>query len=162
VRQFPCLALLVAGVLSVNSRADDAPERVLIEDAKKALVSNIDHRLPKVNLEFFLNYEAEGSPIHWEVNSCGEGDRNASAGTERAFNTCVEADFDLHGRSVEVLVSFGSRANLGGQTPKFLDAIVTEQDGSTYSIKQLGDLPARLHRPTPKEPRDLLRPAEMS
>ena len=59
-------------------QAADKPEKAAIQRAKNVLVSSLDSSLPKVSLEFFLNYEAGGAPIQWEVNDCGQQSRKPS------------------------------------------------------------------------------------
>jgi hypothetical protein len=148
------LPLLLTNYLWAQSSPADKAEQSTIARAKKILVSRIDARLPKVSLEFFLNYESQGAAIHWEVNDCGEQTGNPSMDQGRNFPVCVEADFDLHHRSVSVVIAVGT-SNQGDEgTPAFFSGTITDPDGTSLSIQQLGDLPARLRRAFPRQPRD--------
>jgi len=148
------LPLLLTSCLRAQSSPADKAEQSIIADAKKIQVSKIDARLPKVSLDFFLNYESEGAPIHWEVNDCGEQTGNPSLDQGRNFPVCVETDFDVHQRSVSVLIAVGT-ANQGDHgTPGFFSGTITNP-GGILSIRKLGDLPAQLRRPFPRQPREL-------
>lgn len=131
----------------------DKAEQSTIARAKKIQVSTIDARLPKVTLEFFLHYESEGAPIHWEVNDCGEQTGNPSVNQERNFPTCVEADFDVHHRSVSVMIAVGTSNQKDRDTPGFFGGTITNSDGTSRTIQRLGDLPAQLRRFLPRQPR---------
>lgn len=151
-----CLPLLLTSCLWAQSPPADKAEQSTIADAKKILVSRIDARLPKVTLEFFLNYESEGAPIHWEVNDCGEQAGNpSSAGQGRNFPKCVEADFDVHHRSVSVVVAVGTSNREGQHTPGFFSGTITDPNGTSHSFERLGDLPAQLRRRFPRQPREM-------
>jgi hypothetical protein len=145
-RTFLCLSLLLTSCLWAQPSADDKEGHSTIEYAKKMHVSSIDARLPKVSLEFFLNYESEGSPIHWELNYCGEQTGNPSEDQGRNFPVCVEADFDVHHRSVSVVVAIGTPNQGDRRTPSFFSGTITAPDGASHSFGRLGDLPAQLRR----------------
>ena len=154
-RGFFYLPLLLTGCLWAQSSPADKAEQSTIAHAKKILVSRIDARLPKVSLEFFLGYESEGAPIRWEVNDCGEQTVNPSEDQGRNFPVCVEADFDVHHRSVSVVIAVGTSNQEDQGTPGFFSATITDADGTSHSIPRLGDLPAQLRRRFPRQPRDL-------
>ena len=137
------------------SQDADQAEQSVIARAKKIQVSTIDVRLPKVTLEFFLNYESEGAPIHWEVNDCGEQTGNPAADQGRNFPTCVEADFDVHHRSVSVVIAVGNSNQKDRDTPGFFGGSITNPDGTSRTVQRLGDLPAQLRRFLPRQPRVL-------
>ena len=156
LRPIAYLVLLqLAGYLWAQSSPADKAEQSTIADAKKILVSSVDARLPKVSLEFFLNYESEGSPIRWEVNDCGEQTGNPSADQGRNFPVCVEADFDVHHRSVSVMIAVGTSSRKDPDTPGFFSGSITDPDGTSHAIRRLGDLPAQLRRRLPRQPQDL-------
>ena len=147
--------LLLSGWLLAQSSPIDKAEQSTIAQAKKIEVSSLDARLPKVTLEFFLNYESEGSPIRWEVNDCGEQTGNPSTDQGRNFPVCVEADFDVHHRSVSVVIAVGT-SNQGEQgAPALFSGTITDRSGTTHSFRRLGDLPAQLRRRFLRQPRDL-------
>src|ERR1700686_2151911 len=84
---------LFASYLWAQPPAGEKTDQAAIQQAKRVLVSSLDSTLPKVSLEFFLNYESGGADIRWEVNDCGEQTGNPA--TDRGTDTpiCVEADF---------------------------------------------------------------------
>lgn len=147
--------LLLTGYLRAQPSPPDKAEQSTIAEAKKILVSKIDARLPKVSLEFFLNYESEGSPIRWEVNDCGEQTGNPTVDQGRNFPVCVEADFDVHHRSVSVMIAVGTSNRKDPETPAFFSGTITAPDGTSHSLRRLGDLPAQLRRWLPRQPLDL-------
>ena len=149
------LPLLLTSCLWAQSSPADEAEQSTIAHAKKILVSKIDARLPKVSLEFFLNYESEGAPIHWEVNDCGEQTGNPAVDQGRNFPVCVEAAFDVHHRSVSIMIAVGTLDQKDRGTPGFFSGAITDPGGTRHSIRQLGDLPAQLHRPFPRQARGL-------
>lgn len=149
------LTLLLSSCVWAQSSPADKAEQSTIAQAKKIQVSSIDARLPKVSLEFFLSYESEGSPITWEVNDCGEQSGNPSVDQGRNFPTCVEADFDVHHRSVSIVIAVGTSKEGERDTPGFFSGSITDADGTSHAIQRLGDLPARLRRYFPRQPRIL-------
>ncbi len=149
------LLLLLATCLWAQSPPADKVEQSTIANAKKIQASKIDARLPRVSLAFFLDYESEGAPIHWKVNDCGDQTGNPSADQGRNFPVCVEAGFDVHHRSVSVVIAVGNSTQRDRATPGFFSGTITDPDGTSHSIKQLGDLPAQLRRPFPRQLRDL-------
>lgn len=146
--------LLWSGLWAQSSPADKA-EQSTIARVKKFQASSIDALLPKVSLEFFLRYESEGSPIHWEVNDCGEQTGNPSVDQGRNFPTCVEADFDVHHRSVSIVISVGTSKAGERDTGGFFSGSITDADGTSHAIQRLSDLPARLRRYFPRQPQVL-------
>jgi hypothetical protein len=149
------LPLLLTSCLWAQSSPADKAEQSTIASAKKILVSKMDARLPKVSLEFFLNYESEGAPVRWEVNDCGEQTGNPSVDQGRNFPVCVEADFDVRHRSVSVVIAVGTSNQGDHGTPGFFSGTITVPGGTSLSIRKLGDLPAQLRRPFPRQPREL-------
>ena len=142
-------------LLSASLCAQSTPDRKAVDGsidrAKHLIVSSVDRRLPKVSLEFFLEYEAEGAPVSWEKTDCG-ADAKSRGGND--LPVCVEADFDLHHRTVAVTVSLGevTKESAG---PTAFDVTISEPDGATHTVRRLGDLPMELHRPPPKFPAEL-------
>ncbi len=133
-------------------------EKAAIERAKNQLVSSIDHSLPKVTLEFFLQYESGGAPITWEVNDCGEQTGNPATDQGRDFPMCVEADFEKDHTAVSVMLSVGTSKKGPVGTPALFSVSVAEQNGASRPLRHLGDLPKELQRPLRKSPRDLPAP----
>jgi hypothetical protein len=129
-------------------------EQAAVGHAKSALVSSLDNSLPKVSLEFFLNYESGGADIHWEVNDCGE--QTGSPGTDRASDApmCVEAAFTKDQTDVTVTVAVGTFQKGPSGKPTLFGVTVHGPTGRVHSLR-LGDLPKELHRPTRGMPRDL-------
>ena len=103
------LSLLILLVTScVPAQGPPADEReAAIQRVKTLLVSSLDHGLPKVTLEFFLNYEGEGGAVKWQVTDCGESvDKLVYHKPDSAI--CVRADVGLKdGRAATVLISAG-------------------------------------------------------
>jgi hypothetical protein len=130
-------------------------EQAAVQRAKGALVSSLDSSLPKVSLEFFLNYEAGGAPIKWEVTDCGEQTRTPPTDHGSDSDLCVEAAFEKDQTDVAVLVSVGTLEKGPSGAPAFFNASVTGPSGQRHSLRRLGELPKELHRPTRGMPRDL-------
>jgi len=127
----------------------------MIKHVKNVDISSLDHSLPKVTLEFFLQYEGEGAPIKWSVVNCDH---------EPDADICVKADIELKdNRSATVVVLHGKATGTRSATvPSLFRVTVTSQDGLTHDIRQLRDLPMELHRPLPLHrpgPRDFSTPA---
>lgn len=137
-------------------------EEAAIERVKTTKVSSLDRGLPKVTLEFFLNYEGEGAPIHWRISNCGQLNGNRLIDSEQAPAICVEAEIDLkEDRSATIVVSVGTPKTGPVGVPTFFSATITDPDGTTHAVRHLSDLPMELHRwlPPLKWPRDLSLPA---
>ena len=131
----------------------DQTEAGDIRRVKTLLVSLLDRGLPKVTLDFFLKYEAGGAPIKWKVTDCGE--RMGVLADDRS-PLCVAADFSLKdGRAATVLLSVARLESGRREITEFYDGWVTYPGGTIHHFRQLSDLPAELHRPIPKGPRDL-------
>jgi len=137
-------------------------EQAAIQRAKNALVSSLDRSLPKVSLEFFLNYEAGGEPIKWEVTDCWEQTENPPIDQVSDSDMCVEADFEKDQTDAAVLVSVGTFAEGPTGVPAFFSASVTGPSGKRLPLRHLGDLPMALHRPSPRLPRNLLDPLSVA
>ena len=147
--------LLIAGGLWAQASSGNDTEKAAIQRAKNALVSSLDSSMPKVSLEFFLNYEAGGKPVKWEVTDCPEQTRNPSIGHRGDSDMCVEADFEKDQNDVAVLLSVGSFEKGLAVIPAFFSASITGPSGKRVPLRRLGDLPKELHRPVRGMPRDL-------
>jgi hypothetical protein len=154
--------LLIAGGLWAQASSGNDTEKAAIQRAKNALVSSLDSSMPKVSLEFFLNYEAGGKPVKWEVTDCPEQTRNPSIGHRGDSDMCVEADFEKDQIDVAVLVSVGKFEKGPSGDPAFFSASVTQPSGRRLHLRRLGDLPKELHRPARGMPRDLPFPTTAS
>jgi hypothetical protein len=156
------LSLLILLVTScVPAQGPPADEReAAIRRVKTLLVSSLDHGLPKVTLEFFLNYEGEGGAVKWQVTDCGEtpdlvGDHKQDPAI------CVRADVGLKdGRAATVLISTGTLKKGEANVPSVHAVSVTYPGGTVNRLDRLGDLPVELHRELPKGPKDL--PSDVS
>jgi hypothetical protein len=145
-----------------NSYTNKA-EEVTIDRVKTLLVSSLDRELPRVTLEFFLKYEGEGAPIKWQTSNCNRPKGNPITDRDRDPIACVEADVHLkEGRSARVVVSLGRVGRHPADAATVFSVMVTDQNGATHDVRRLSDLPAELHRPLPKSPRDLPLPAGAS
>lgn len=146
-----CLLLFASCVVAQSTR-DDPQGAVAIQRAKGILVSSLDHSLPKVSLEFFLKYEAEDAPIHWDEHDCGnDSDTEDSL---HDLSTCVEADFDLKNQAVSIVIFMGTLKAGLSKTPALFSATMTDFAGSSHSLRHLGELPMMLHRPVRRSPKD--------
>ncbi len=125
-------------------------EQAAIERAQNVLVSKFDSSLPRVSLKFFLESEAEGTKISWEMNDCGEQTGNPSVDRGRDMPTCVEASFTLKDqRTVDVMVAVGtSKKGIAGDVTLF-SATLTDETG-THPVKLI-ELPAKLQRGKPRK-----------
>jgi hypothetical protein len=150
---FLLLTFCVWGLGPPDKKEADAIKRV-----KALLVSSLDRTLPKVTLEFFLEYEGGGAPIKWEVNDCVEKSRDTVV-DHGPDSICVEADVALKdGRAAAVFISVGTSERGPMDVPAVYDVRVTDAGGTTHRLDRLSDLPVELHRPLPKGPRDLPAP----
>lgn len=149
-----CVQLAVS-VAAAQGPSIGKTEQAALQRAKSVLVSSLDSSLPKVSLEFFLNYEAGGAPIQWEVIDCGE--QTGSPSTDRGTDSpmCVQADFAKDQTDVAVVVSVGTNKKGPAGVPTLLSVTVNGPSGRRHSLHHLGELPKELHRPAPKSPRDL-------
>ena len=146
--------LLLTGLAWSQGPTIGKTEQAAIQRAKTTLVSSLDSSLPKVTLEFFLNYESGGADIRWEVNDCGEQTGSpADRGSDSPM--CVEADFTKDQTGVTVTVSVGTFKKGVSGAPALFYIAVQDSSGKSHSLRRLGDLPKELHRPPPKSPRDL-------
>lgn len=143
--------LLVSGLYAQSTV--DKQEQETIQRTKRLLASSLDTSLPKVSLEYFLNYESGGGKIRWEVNDCGEQSGNPQADQGRDFPICVEADFDLHHLAVSVMIAVGTSGK-PESAPAFFSGIITDSSGKARSLRRLGDLPKELRRPLQRIPKD--------
>jgi len=153
------LILLATFPLSAQS-PDSKAEKAAIERAKAVLVSSLDDRLPKITVEYFLDYESEGAEIHWEVNDCGEQSGNPEADKDRDFPMCVEADFDVNHRAVSVSIAIGTSKKGPSGNPALFSVSITDPDGKSHPVPRLGDLPKELRRPLPSHIRDMSGPTK--
>ena len=130
-------------------------EKAAIQRVKNTQVSSLDRSLPKVSLEFFLKSEGGGVPIGWKVSDCGEQTRSPAVDHERDFPKCVAAEMELTDRrTVAVLVSVGM-FKTGSGVPAVLSVTIIDRSGLIRPVRHLGDLPAEMHRPLLKQPKDL-------
>jgi len=156
--------ILIFALLTYSLRAQQTStnqaEETAIERVKTTQVSSLDHGLPKVTLEFFLQYEGEGAPIKWRTRDCGQLKVNRFIDREpHATTACVEAEIDLKDdRSATIVVSVATAKTGSAGVPRLLGVTVGDRSG-THMLRGLSDLPAELHRPLPKWPRDLPVPA---
>ncbi len=153
--------LLVVSVAAAQGQSIGKTEQAALQRAKSALVSSLDSSLPKVSLEFFLNYESGGADIRWEVNDCGEQTGNPATDRGTDSPMCVEADFTKDRTDVTVMVSVGTFQKGPSGKPALFGVTVHGPSGRVHSLR-LGDLPKELHRPAPRMPRDLPLPATTS
>jgi hypothetical protein len=158
--------LLLFSVCSLWSQRPHtgATEEAMIKHVKNVDISSLDHSLPRVTLEFFLQYEGEGAPIKWSVVNCDRLRENPATEHEQDADICVKADIELKdNRSATVVVLPGKGTGTRSATvPSLLRVTVTSRDGLTHDIRQLRDLPMELRRPLPlyrPGPRDFSSPA---
>ena len=154
MRRMILSVLLLSGSLWTQKPSASKTEGAAIRRAKNVLASTLDRRLPKVSLEFFLNYEAGGAPISWEVTDCRGQTRNPPIDHRNESARCVDADFEKDQIAVAVLVSVGAFEEGPSGDPAFFSASVTGPSGKAHFLR-LGDLPKELHRPARGMPRDL-------
>jgi hypothetical protein len=154
--------LVLASCLAQPQAAKKTTEEPAIQRAKTVLASSLDATLPKVSLEFFLNYESGGAAIQWEVTDCGgqTGSPTKDRGGDKLM--CVQADFQKDQISVAVLISVGTFQKGMSGTPSLFSVTVNDPAGRVHSLGRLGDLPKELHRPTRGMPRDLPAPTTAS
>lgn len=140
----------VLAVLGQAAHEKKKMEQAAIERAQDVLVSKFDSSLPRVSLKFFLESEAEGTKISWEMNDCGEQTGDPSVDRGRDMPTCVEASFTLKDqRTVDVMVAVGtSKKGIAGDVTLF-SATLTDETG-THVIKLI-ELPAKLQRGKPRK-----------
>ena len=130
-------------------------EEAAIERVKNLQASSLDRALPKVTLDFLLQYEGEGAPIKWRMSNCEQLSGKPVADPKRDPGVCVKAEIDLkENRSAVVVVSLGALTRRPRGVPAVFRITVTDQ-GGIRDIPRLSDLPLELHRPLPKLPRDL-------
>ena len=146
--------LLVSSLLAAQSDPSEKRDQEFIEHTKKLLASTLDSRLPKITLQYFLQYESEGKSIAWEVNDCGEQTGNPQVDEGRDIPTCVEADFDANHYKVTLMIAVGSVKTGMSGPPTLFYGVATDVNGKSYSVHRLGDLPAVVHRPVPRQLRD--------
>jgi hypothetical protein len=99
--------LLLFSVCSLWSQRPHtgATEETMIKQVKNVDISSLDYSLPKVTLEFFLQYEGEGAPIKWSAVNCDRLKENPATDHEPDADICVKADIELKdNRSATVVV----------------------------------------------------------
>ena len=158
------LALLFSLLVEcLRTPAQDAKKKEpAIQRAKTVLASSLDSTLPKVSLEFFLNYESGGAAIEWEVTDCDEPTGRPTKDREGDKPMCVEADFQKDQTAVTVMVSVGTLQKGLSGAPSLFSMTMNDPAGRVHSLRRLGDLPKELHRPTRGMPRDLTMPTTAS
>lgn len=146
------ILVLFAGSLWAQHSYPHKLDETAIRRVKMVDVSSLDRGLPKVTLEFFLNYEAEGVPIKWRMSDCDLPNEDSFVGGQRI---CVEADIDLKGgRSATILVSVGTVKTGPVGVPTLFRVMITDPNGMAHRVGRLSDLPVELHRALPKSPSD--------
>jgi hypothetical protein len=160
----PAVYSLCCLLCTISVQSQSAPlaktKLAAIQSAKHVIVRSIDRSLPKVTLEFFLNYEAEGSTVKWDAYECRGQAGNPATRREHDVPLCVEADAELrNGTSVAVILSRAPTELQTSSVPILCSVTVVDLNGRR-SLNRLGDLPMELHRPPPRMPRDL--PASVS
>jgi hypothetical protein len=153
--------LILSGCLWAQKPSAKKTEHAAIQRAKNVLASTLDRSLPKVSLEFFLNYEAGGAPINWEVTDCRGQTGSPPIDHRSGSAICVEAEFEKDQIDVAILVSMEAFEKAPSGSPTFFGASVTGPSGKAHSLR-LGDLPKELHRPARGMPRDFQAPATAS
>jgi hypothetical protein len=159
---FSLCFLLLPRSLGAQPSVADKTEQAAIQLAKSALVSSFDSSLPKVSLEFFLSYEAGGTPIKWQVIACQGQTGNPPVDRRSDSDMCVEADFAKDQTGVTVLVSVGTFRKGPSGAPALFNVTVRSPSGKIHSLRRLGELPKELHRPAHGMPRDLPVPVTAS
>lgn len=152
------LALLFVGCRWTQAQDAKKKEAPAIQSAKSAFASSLDTSLPKVSLEFFLNYESGGAAIQWQVTDCGDHPGSRTKDREGDKLVCVEADFQKDQNAVTVVISVGTFQKELSGAPSLLSVTVNDPVGRVHSLRRLSDLPKELHRPTRGMPRDLPTP----
>jgi hypothetical protein len=148
------ICLILAGSMSAQSKSPSDTEKAAIQFAKKTPVSSLDRDLPKVSLEFFLQYESGGAPIKWEVNDCGE-QTGKPDNAETDSPICVEAGVDVKNGSLTVMVAVGTYKNGLTGAPTFFFGSITDVHGNVRPLRRLRELPVELHRRLPSSPKEL-------
>jgi hypothetical protein len=154
--------LVLASCLARPQASKKTTEEPAIQRAKTVLASSLDTTLPKVSLEFFLNYESGGAAIEWEVTDCDEPTERPTKDREGDKPMCVEADFQKDQTAVTVMVSVGTLQKGLSGAPALFSVTVNDPAGRVHSLRRLGDLAKELHRPTRGMPRDLTMPTTAS
>lgn len=156
---FLLLSCLLWSQSSHSTRAEDND----IERVKTLQVLSLDHNLPRVTLEFFLNYEGGGIPIAWRASNCDHGKVHGPHDGKRTFMTCIEADLALKDdRRANVVVSIEESKTHPAGVPRVIRVAVTDTNGRTRVLQHLSDLPVELNRRLPKTPRDSPLPVGLS
>ncbi len=151
MRVFVAVLLLVA---CACAQTPPSPKRAAIQSAKRVLISEFDISLPRISLEYFLDYEGEGAPIDWLLKDCPG---NHAKAPELNTLVCVEATLDLRdGRVVAVVIAVPSSAMRVPGSIAFRSVTVTDQGSSVRSLRLI-ELPAAIHRLQRNPPRDLPR-----
>ena len=110
--------VLLGSLASAQNSFKHEPQVVTIKRARNLLVSSLDDRLPKVTLEFFLQYEGEGAPIKWSVENCDQQEHQ-----DPAASICVHAEVALkENRSATVVVSPGKVGTRSATAPSISPA----------------------------------------
>ncbi|MCC2671422.1 MAG: hypothetical protein K0Q72_3893 [Armatimonadetes bacterium] len=149
------LLLLACFLAFAGARAGQAKptrqEARAIAAAKRALVSRLDPKLPRVTLERWLRQlVGPSAPIEWRVDDCGE-QSGTPADRGRDFPMCVEATAPLgDGRSVSLSVQVGTfKTGVSGRPVERMHFL--ERGGKYEDVRHLSDFPARIReRPRPK------------
>jgi len=150
------LALLVTISACLRAQPTADVDKAAIQHAKSVTASSLDGRLPKVTLEFLLDYEAGGAAVTWRVCDYPELTERASPGSNIEPLIYVEASFDPNDRtSVSVVISLGKPNAETPSNPVLVRATVREMGAPFRTVHRLGDLPMELHRPKMRLPQEL-------
>ena len=116
--------------------------------AKAALISNFDSNLPRISLEYFLDYEAAGAPVGWEAVACPL----THPATTNGDQVCVVATIELHDRRVAMVsVAVGTMAKNLGAAVELRGVMITDESGAVRKLPLI-ELPAAMHRKWRKFP----------
>ncbi len=159
------IALSVCALAQSPSSA--TREKNAVQHAKNLLASSFDSRLPRIPLEYFLDYETDGAPRTWTIAQCDEQSKHPDGESTSGAAVCVRAQYELKsGEYLTVLIKFEETqtGNVVGQ--QIVKLAVGQMTGHVRPLRNLGDLPMELHRrlesiPS-KTPRDLPSPARDS
>jgi hypothetical protein len=151
---------LVLASLSLCALAQTGPsaksEVAVIQHVKDLLASSFDSRLPRVSLEYFLDYETDGAPAKWILTECEKPSANRDVAPRRNSPKCIRADFDLSdGGALTILIRVRESQNPQSSSESLVNLTITDATGKVRQISSLGDLPMELHRWPSRIPKDV-------
>ena len=139
------LLLLLETPLSWAQKLEGKIQRAAIRIAKAALISNFDNSLPRISLEYFLDYEAAGAPVVWEATACPLTSQAANADAYK----CVLATVEFRdGRVAMVSVAVG----MADKRVELRSVMITDENGAVRKLPLI-ELPAAIQRMWRKMPR---------